>query len=147
MPDLTGQIFADLANAILAYTNQIAPADNGNEDSSQIATHKRMLSYCAISILWRVEQYKKQRTAEQEEEEALKNLYPDLETYEYMEGQGKIFDLHLPRLQEKYPNMYVRFENGVVLDWDEDDMKLVERSEQKCAGKLFFIEKVVAKNA
>lgn len=146
LPDLTGQIFADLANAILADTNQIAPAENGSEDSQQIESYKRMLSHCARSILWQVDKYEGQRTAEQAAEEKLKNFYPDLETYEYMEGQAKIFARHLPRLQEKYPDMYVRFENGEVFDWDEDELTLVQRSEKQCGRQLFFIGEVVANN-
>lgn len=146
LPDVTSQ-FKDLANAILADTSQIAPAENGSEDSQQIESYKRMLSHCARSILWQVDRYERQRTAEQAAEEKLKNFYPDLETYEYMEGQAKIFARHLPRLLEQYPNMYVRFENGEVFDWDEDELTLVQRSERECGRQLFFIGEVVAKNA
>ena len=147
LPDFTGQLFADLAYRTLAYTDQVAPAENGSEYLQQIESYKRMLSHCARSILWQVDKYERQRTAEQAAEEKLKNFYPDLETYEYMEGQAKIFARHLPRLQEKYPNMYVRFENGEVFDWDEDELTLVKRSEKKCGRQLFFIGEVVANNA
>ena len=70
------------------------------------------------------------------------SLYGDIETYQYMEEQGKLFDRMLPELLEKYHGMYVYFENGEVLEADLDEEKLIDLAEQKYGYKPMFIEQV-----
>ncbi|MBP0017465.1 MAG: hypothetical protein J7647_07900 [Cyanobacteria bacterium SBLK] len=69
-------------------------------------------------------------------------LYGDIETYQYMEEQGKLFDSMLPELLEKYQGMYIYFENGKVLEADFDEEKLIDLAEQKYGYKPMFIEQV-----
>ncbi|MDJ0615612.1 MAG: hypothetical protein QNJ63_02500 [Calothrix sp. MO_192.B10] len=75
-------------------------------------------------------------------EEIAKNLYPDLATYEYLQHQGKLFDEMLPKLLPKYENYYVYFEEGKVLEYNQDEEKLLDLVEKKYGLKPMFIEKV-----
>jgi uncharacterized protein (DUF433 family) len=75
-------------------------------------------------------------------QEIAKNLYPDLATYEYLQYQGKLFDEMLPELLLKYENYYVYFEEGKVLEYNEDEEKLLDLVEKKYGLKPMFIEKV-----
>ncbi len=87
-----------------------------------------------------------QKLLELQEDEAnqeiAKNLYPDLATYEYLQHQGKLFDEMLPKLLLKYENCYVYFEEGKVLEYNEDEEKLLDLVEKKYGLKPMFIEKV-----
>ncbi len=75
-------------------------------------------------------------------QEIAKNLYPDLTTYEYLQHQGKLFDEMLPKLLLKYENYYVYFEEGEVLEYHEDEEKLLDLVEKKYGLKPMFIEQV-----
>lgn len=57
----------------------------------------------------------------------IRSLYPDLDTYEYMERQSDLFDQSLPQLSKEYPGKYVVFEDGNVLDSDNSEDSLLER--------------------
>lgn len=73
----------------------------------------------------------------------IKDLYDDNESYVYMENQGKLFDSILPKLKDKYQNMYVHFENGKVLDYDEDENILIDRVLENNNYQDVFIERVI----
>ena len=75
-------------------------------------------------------------------QEIAKNLYPDIATCEYLEHQGKLFDQMLPKLLLKYENYYVYFEEGKVLEYNEDEEKLLDLVEKKYGLKPMLIEKV-----
>jgi hypothetical protein len=59
-----------------------------------------------------------------------------------MERQGKIFDDMLPTLAKHYAGKYVHFEDGKVLDYDDNKSRLVTRVLEKDSSKQTFIEKV-----
>lgn len=75
-------------------------------------------------------------------ESTIKNLYPDDESYIYMETQGLLFDQALSELRKKYKNMYVHFENGQVLDYDENEDILIDRVLENNNYQDVFIEKL-----
>lgn len=72
----------------------------------------------------------------------IRELYPDEESYQYMETQGKLFDLALSELSRKYQGMYVHFENGQVLDYDEDEEVLIDRVLENNNYQDVFIKRV-----
>lgn len=57
----------------------------------------------------------------------LKDLYPNEDSYRYITNQSKIFQEYLPELVTKYGGKYVVFEDGKVIDCDEDEDVLIER--------------------
>lgn len=76
------------------------------------------------------------------ETEIAKNLYPDLETYYFMQKQAELFEEKLPELIQNYEGKYVYFENGEVLAVDNDEEKLLDLVEEKYGLKPMLIEKV-----
>jgi hypothetical protein len=50
--------------------------------------------------------------------------------YEYVTRQGALFDAALPQLSIQYPEMYVLFEDGQVIDADIDEDALLDRLEK-----------------
>lgn len=73
--------------------------------------------------------------------EKAKESYPDPIILDYMEQQEKLFKEKRVELLKKCGGMYVVFENGEVLDADEDETALVMRTYQK-SSKDRFIKKV-----
>jgi hypothetical protein len=57
----------------------------------------------------------------------LKDLYPNEESYQYMVKQSKLFEASAPELIAKYGGHYIVFEDGEVIDFDEDENVLLER--------------------
>lgn len=74
--------------------------------------------------------------------EIAKSLYPDLETYQFIQLQAQLFNQMLPELMTNYKGQYVYFENGKVLASDTDEEKLLDFVEEKFGLKPMFIEKV-----
>ena len=74
--------------------------------------------------------------------EIAKSLYPDLETYRFMQLQTQLFNQMLPELMTNYQGQYVYFENGQVLASDTDEERLLDFIEEKYGLKPMFIEKV-----
>ena len=70
-----------------------------------------------------------------------KEAYPDPQILSYMEQQAKLFEQKRAELLKQYGEMYVVFENGEVLDADEDEAALVTRTYQR-SFKDRFIKKV-----
>ncbi|MEB3336294.1 MAG: hypothetical protein VKJ46_02460 [Leptolyngbyaceae bacterium] len=69
--------------------------------------------------------------------------YPDPEVLDYMEKQEILFTQHKPELLEKYPGMYVLFEDGKVLDCDTDEEALVLRAYEHTGPRPLFVKKVL----
>jgi uncharacterized protein (DUF433 family) len=83
---------------------------------------------------------------EKRQKEIAKSLYPDEETYHYIQKQGKLFEQMLPQLLSQYEGYYVYFEDGRVLEADTDEENLLDLVEEKYGLKPMFIEKVEIKN-
>ncbi|MGI0479625.1 DUF5678 domain-containing protein [Geminocystis sp. CENA526] len=77
--------------------------------------------------------------------EIAKSLYPDLQTYHFIQKQAQLFEEKLPELMKNYQGKYVYFENGEVLAFDNDEEKLLDFVEEKYGVKSMFIEKVEIK--
>jgi hypothetical protein len=58
----------------------------------------------------------------------IRDLFPDQASYDYISRQKKSFDRCLPELVEKYAGKYVLFEDGLVIDSDEDEDVLLDRA-------------------
>jgi uncharacterized protein (DUF433 family) len=71
-----------------------------------------------------------------------KSLYPDLETYNFIQQQAQLFQQMLPELIKSYQGKYVYFENGKVLASDPDEERLLDFVENQYGLKPMFIEKV-----
>lgn len=80
------------------------------------------------------------------ETEIAKSLYPDLETYYFIQKQAQLFEEKLPEMMENYQGKYVYFENGEVLAFDSDEERLLDFVEEKYGLKPMFIEKVEKRN-
>jgi hypothetical protein len=83
---------------------------------------------------------------EKRQKEIAKSLYPDEETYQYIQKQGKLFEKMLPQLLSQYEGYYIYFEDGRVLEADTDEEKLFDLVEKKYGFKPIFVEKVEIKN-
>jgi hypothetical protein len=57
----------------------------------------------------------------------LRDLYPDENSYMYIANQSKLFRESLPELIDKHGGHYVVFEDGKVIDEDENEDVLLER--------------------
>ena len=76
------------------------------------------------------------------EAQIAQNLYPDVETYNFIQQQAKLFGEMLPELIENYNGQYVYFENGKVLANDTDEERLLDFVEEEYGLKPMLIEKV-----
>jgi exonuclease VII large subunit len=110
--------------------------DDPRYQAALIEMLKDVKQYCTVETQEELERIK--------DKEKRVSLYPDKETEEYMEGQGKIFDEMLPVLHETYAGKYVYFEDGKVLDCDDNRNRLVNRIFLECLifDKQIFIEQV-----
>jgi hypothetical protein len=57
----------------------------------------------------------------------IRDLFPDQASYDYISRQQKAFEQCLPELIQKYAGKYVLFEDGIVIDSDEDEDILLDR--------------------
>jgi hypothetical protein len=57
----------------------------------------------------------------------VKDLHWNPKAYDYLKEQENIFYRHLPSLVENFGGRYVVFENGLVIDSDEDENSLLDR--------------------
>lgn len=95
-------------------------------------------------------EYTKTVASNSEEAKELENiekidplLYPDLETREYLERQAELYEQQKPELLKKYANMYIIFEDGKVVDFDESEEALVLRAYAVTEPQYLFVQKVV----
>jgi Family of unknown function (DUF5678) len=58
----------------------------------------------------------------------IRDLFPDQASYDYISRQKESFDRCLPELIQKYAGKYVLFEDGLVIDSDEDEDILLDRA-------------------
>ncbi len=70
-------------------------------------------------------------------------MYPSQETRNYLQTQSELYKRHLPQLLEKYAGMYIIFEDGKVIDADNDEAALVMRAYAKMSIKDLFVKKVI----
>jgi hypothetical protein len=68
--------------------------------------------------------------------------YIDRERLEYIDRQQQLFDEARAVLFEQYPNQYVAFEDGQVLDHDTDERKLAERVYAKYGYRDLIMQQV-----
>ena len=57
----------------------------------------------------------------------VKDLVWNPDSYNYIKNQSHSFDLHLSELVSKYAGKYIVFENGHVIDADDDEDVLLDR--------------------
>ena len=57
----------------------------------------------------------------------LKDLFWNPKSHDYLKNQERIFSQYLPELIQHYPGKYIVFENGKVIDSDEEEMILLNR--------------------
>lgn len=57
----------------------------------------------------------------------IKDSFWNPKAYDYLKEQEELFERHLPDLIENYAGRYVVFENGIVIDSDEDENVLLDR--------------------
>ena len=69
---------------------------------------------------------------------------PDPEILNYMEQQAEIFNQKKPELLNQYLGKYILFENGKIVDADNNESALALRTIAKNGLKPMFIKKVVA---
>jgi hypothetical protein len=72
--------------------------------------------------------------------------YPDPEVLEYIEYQAQLFDQKRSDLLKQYDGKFVWFENGEVLDADQDQAALVIRAYSKIGPRPLLIKKVLAED-
>lgn len=90
-----------------------------------------------------IEEIRNFDTAKKYTDRAEPELYPDLETRNYIQHQTKLYEQQKPELMKKYADMYIIFENGKVIDYDKDEAALVLRAYAKTEPKHLFVKKVV----
>jgi hypothetical protein len=56
-----------------------------------------------------------------------RDLYWNPKAYDYIKEQKQIFRNHLPKLVETFAGKYIVFENGQVVDSDDDEEILLDR--------------------
>ncbi len=57
----------------------------------------------------------------------IKDSFWNPKAYDYLKEQEEIFARHLPELIENFAGQYIVFENGLVIDSDEDENVLLDR--------------------
>jgi hypothetical protein len=70
------------------------------------------------------------------------DIYPEPEVLEYIEHQAQLFDQMRPELLKHYREQYVWFEDGHVLDTDEDQAALAIRAYDRTGLRPLLIKKV-----
>jgi hypothetical protein len=70
------------------------------------------------------------------------DVCPDPEVLKYIEHQAQLFDQMRPELLKHYREQYVWFEDGHVLDTDEDQVALAIRAYDRTGLRPLLIKKV-----
>jgi hypothetical protein len=73
----------------------------------------------------------------------LQSDYPDREILDYMERQSVLFEQMKPELLMQYSNQFIWFEDGQVLDADQNHEALVLRAYGEGEPRSLFVKKVV----
>ena len=78
------------------------------------------------------------------DEFALEKADEENEAHDYIEKQSNLFEQHIKEISKNLDNLgkYVLFEDGRVLDRDDDKLKLLKRAYKAYGNKPMFIEKV-----
>ncbi len=112
-----------------------------NEDNEVLSKDKEKLIGKAGVLFWKLQKLDAEAKERLEEEKKI-SFYPDKATCIYMETQGELFDKLVPHLINEYSGKYIHFENGKILDFDDDRSSLVKRVLPRNINKQVFIEKV-----
>ncbi len=72
-----------------------------------------------------------------------REIYPSIETRNYLKRQSELYEQFKPKLLEKYAGMYIIFEDGKVIDVDKDETTLVMRAYETIGIKDLFVKKVI----
>lgn len=70
-------------------------------------------------------------------------FYPNIETRKYLQRQSELYKQNKPQLLDKYAGMYIIFEDGKVIDADEDETALVMRTYETMGVRDLFVKKVI----
>ena len=70
-------------------------------------------------------------------------IYPNIETRNYLQRQSKLYNQQKSQLLNKYSGMYIIFEEGKVIDADQDETALVMRAYKKMGVRDLFVKKVI----
>lgn len=62
---------------------------------------------------------------------------------EYLDRQEALFDAAKPKLLQTYPGEFVAFENGTVLDHDQDEQALAQRIFSQTPNQDILIRQVL----
>lgn len=76
--------------------------------------------------------------------EKVRSLYPNVETYDYMERQRRLFEQVRFELMKNYEGQFVRFEDGHVLDVGSTRRELIRRAPLNKSPFGVFIEQVTS---
>jgi hypothetical protein len=74
------------------------------------------------------------------------DTYPDPKVLDYIEHQAQLFDQMRPELLKHYREQYVWFEDGNVLDTDEDRAALAIRVYNRTGLRPLLIKKVCSED-
>jgi hypothetical protein len=74
------------------------------------------------------------------------DAYPNPEVLDYIEHQAQLFDQMRPELLQHYREQYVWFEDGNVLDTDEDQAALAIRAYNRTGLRPLLIKKVCSED-
>jgi hypothetical protein len=74
------------------------------------------------------------------------DAYPDPEVLNYIEHQAQLFDQMRTELLKHYREQYVWFEDGKVLDTDEDQAALAIRAYNRMGLRPLLIKKVCSED-
>lgn len=138
------KIIREIAQNIISYQLFIDYAKErpgGELTSTAIA-----IINAAKAILWEVDRHEKVNlesaslAEEMEYEKKVQSLFPDQESYDYMRKQSQVFSEKWPEIVINFCNKYVLFENGEVLDSDEDRDALINRAWEKTGPRTIFTE-------
>ncbi|HAG82513.1 MAG TPA: hypothetical protein DCL61_15455 [Cyanobacteria bacterium UBA12227] len=135
------------AERLKAKYPKIVPVSYGCERMNYIRNVKKLCKVNQIpktELFFRREKLEPDNLANLRKSESVtqEQLTHENQVLFYIEKQAKLFDQVKHELLDHYEDKYVLFENGNVLDFDEDREKLAMRSYEKYGMKPLFIEKV-----
>lgn len=129
----------EIAHRAVEATKDLKP-ENSNEEI-KFNFYKKILKRSVRSMLLIVEEFEKKEKEKQEDieyERKVQNLFSDTESYEYMMRQWQLFSEKWSEIVVDYCGKYILFEDGKVVDWDEDSDTLIDRVRAKTGPRTLF---------
>jgi len=120
--------------------------DAKKQPGGEVASTTIAIRNAAKAILWEVDRHEKANlesaslAEEMEYEKRVQSLFPDKESYDYMRKQSQLFSEKWSEIVVNFCNKYILFENGEVLDSDEDRDALINRAWEKTGPRTIFTE-------